>query len=163
MAAGLTLEKDNLDGFIEALNSGCTLTEADMCRKILIDMEVSFNLFTGDIVDEIEMLAPFGAGNNPPLFAERGLKCRSIKYIGKDNSFLRFRLINSFGHEFTATCFLDADTVISGLADKFGRNEVDRAFCGGTNNITFTAAYVPKINVYRDVKEIQMNIKAVKL
>ena len=163
MAAGLTLEKDKLDLFRDAMNSRCMLTETDMCRKILIDMEVSFNLFTADIVDEMEKLAPFGAGNNPPLFAERGLKCRSIKYIGKDNSFLRFRLVNPFGHEFTATCFTDADTIISGLAEKFGRNEVDRAFCGGTSNITFTAAYVPKINVYRDTKELQMNIRAIKL
>ena len=162
MAAGLTLQKDKLADFRDALNAGCTLTETDMCRKILIDMEVSFNLFTEDVVAEIEALAPFGAGNCSPLFAERGLKCRSIKYIGKENNYLRFRLINSFGHEFTATCFLDAQSVISQLADRFGRSEVDRALAGGSNSISFTAAYVPKLNVYRDIKDIQMNIKYIK-
>ena len=163
MAAGLTLEKDKLDLFRDALNSGCRLTDTDMCRKILIDMEVSFNLFTEDIVDEIEKLAPFGAGNNPPLFAERGLKCRSIKFIGKDNSFLRFRLANSFGHEFTATCFLDAQSVIGQMTERFGKSDVDRALTGGTNHISFTAAYVPKVNVYRDSRDIQMNIKYIKI
>ncbi|MCR5429457.1 MAG: single-stranded-DNA-specific exonuclease RecJ [Lachnospiraceae bacterium] len=163
MAAGLTLQKDKLADFRDALNAGCTLTETDMCRKILIDMEVSFNLFTEDVVAEIEALAPFGAGNCSPLFAERGLKCRSIKYIGKENNYLRFRLINSFGHEFTATCFLDAQSVISQLADRFGRSEVDRALAGGSNSVSFTAAYVPKLNVYRDIKDIQMNIKYIKV
>ena len=163
MAAGLTLQKDKLEEFRKALNEGCELTDADMCRKILIDMEVSFNLFTEDVVNEIEQLAPFGAGNCSPLFAERGLKCRSIKYIGKENNFLRFRLVNSFGHEFTATCFLDAQSVISQLADRFGRSEVDRALAGGSSNISFTAAFVPKLNVYRDIRDIQMNIKYIKL
>lgn len=163
MAAGLTLEKDKLDEFRQALNEACTLTEADMCRKILIDMEVSFNLFTEDVVNEIEGLAPFGAGNASPLFAERGLKCRSIKYIGKENNFLRFRLINSFGHEFTATCFSDAGSIISQLTDKYGKEEIDRALTGGTNHISLTVAYVPKINVYRDTRDIQMNIKNIKL
>ena len=163
MAAGLTLEKDKLEEFRQALNEACTLTEADMCRKILIDMEVSFNLFTEDVVNEIEGLAPFGAGNASPLFAERGLKCRSIKYIGKENNFLRFRLINSFGHEFTATCFSDAGSIISQLTDKYGKEEIDRALTGGTNHISLTVAYVPKINVYRDTRDIQMNIKNIKL
>ncbi|MBR5731896.1 MAG: hypothetical protein IKX80_00470, partial [Lachnospiraceae bacterium] len=116
-----------------------------------------------DVVNEIEGLAPFGAGNPSPLFAERGLKCRSIKYIGKENNYLRFRLINAFGHEFTATCFQDAAGIISQLTDKYGKDEIDRALTGGTNHISLTVAYVPKINVYRDTRDIQMNIKYLKI
>ena len=162
MAAGLTIENGRLEDFEREINEKCRLTEDDMCRKVLIDAEVSFNLFTEDTVDEIEKLAPFGAGNASPLFAERGLKCRSMKYIGKENNYLRFRLENSYGHEFNAIFFQNADAVVSELRTRYGDAEVDRAFAGGANSITITAAYVPKINEYREHREIQMNIKAIK-
>ena len=56
-----------------------------------------------------------------------------------------------------------AQSVISQLADRFGRSEVDRALAGGSGNISFTAAFVPKLNVYRDIRDIQMTIKYIKL
>lgn len=163
MAAGLTIYGDKLDEFIEALNAGCTLTEDDMTRKILIDAEVSFNLFTEKVIDEISLLAPFGQANASPLFAERGLKLKGLKKIGKEGNFLRFRLENRFGYDITGTCFNDADLIVAELTDKYGAREVERAFASGDNNIVLTAAYVPRLNEYRDVKEIQMNIKALRI
>lgn len=163
MAAGLSFAKENLAALRERLNECCTLTEEDMCRKVSIDIEVSFNLFDEDVVGEIGMLAPFGQGNASPLFAERGLKVRNIRYMGKDSSFLKFRLINRFGHEFTAISFNDAADTIRELEDAFGKNEVRRALAGGSNRIVLTAAYVPRVNEFRDTKEMQMIIKALRL
>lgn len=163
MAAGLTVYGDRLDEFTEALNALCTLSEDDMTRKVLIDAEVSFNLFNEDVVDELNLLAPFGQANPAPLFAERGLKLKGLKKIGKEGNFLRFRLENRYGYDITATCFNDADLIIADLTEKYGAREVERAFASGDNNIVLTAAYVPRLNEYRDVREIQMNIKALRI
>lgn len=162
MAAGLTVYDGQVEAFTEAINRRCTLTPDDMCRKVQIDAEISFNLFSEEILSEINSLAPFGPSNPPPLFAERNLKVKSIRYIGKDNSFLKFRLENGYGHEFTATSFADADEIVEQLSQKFGRAQVERALTGGENNILITAAYVPRMNEYRDIKEMQMNIKALR-
>lgn len=162
LAAGMTIEKEKLDGFREALNRDCLLNEEDMCRKIQIDAEVSFQLFTPQVVDEIGMLAPFGQGNPAPLFAERGLRVRGMKYIGRDNSFLRFKVVNSGGYEFTALSFFPADETVAEMNQKFGEAEVAKAFAGAENSIVMTAAFVPRINVFRDMTEVQMNIKALR-
>lgn len=163
MAAGLTIRDNEVDDFRNELNDNCGLSEEDMVRKIVVDAEVSFNLFTEDIVNEIDELAPFGQGNAAPLFAERGLKCKGIRCIGRDNNFLRFKLVNNYGAEFTAVCFMDANEVLDELIGKYGKAEVDRALAGGDNNIVLTAAYVPRVNEYRDIKELQMNIKALRI
>ncbi len=162
MAAGLTVASGKLEEFTRAINERCRLSEEDMSRKVLIDAQASFNLFNEKVLSEIEMLAPFGQGNPAPLFAEKGLRCRSIKYIGKTNNYLRFRLINSCGYEFTATSFSDASETVERLTAKYGKADVEKAFTGGSNNISMTVAFVPKINDYHGASEIQMNIRNIK-
>ncbi len=162
MAAGLTIYGDRLEEFTEAINGLCTLTDDDMAAKILLDAEVSFNLFTEDVLEEIKLLAPFGQNNPSPVFAERNVRVKSVRYMGKENNFLRFRLLNSFGHEINAVSFLDANETLAQLTEKFGESEVRRAFAGGENSIALTLAYVPRINEYRDIREIQLNIKSLR-
>lgn len=159
MAAGLTIREGCFEEFAKRLNDNCTMDENDMCRKVLLDAEVSFNAFNEKTVGELALFSPFGPGNASALFGERNLKVRSISYIGKDNSFLKFIFVNSFGLEITATMFSNAALVVEELEERFGKEQVQRAFRGGENDICVTAAYVPKINTYREMKEIQMNIK----
>lgn len=162
MAAGLSLKEENVGRLRDALNSVCSLSEADMCRKFMIDAEISFNLFDEKAIEELNLLAPFGQNNPTVMFAERNLQVLSMHYMGKDNSFLRFRLRNRFGHEFSAISFLTASEVISEFEAAFGQAEVTRALNGASSRICFTAAYVPRINEFRDIREIQMNIKAIR-
>lgn len=161
MAAGLTLKESDLDGFRRRLNENSTLTEKDMQRKVMIDAEVSFGMFDDKALDEIAMLAPFGAPNYPPLFAERGLQVKSLKRMGRDGNFLRFRLLDRFNTDITGVCFNDADTTLAELSETHGEVRTDDA--GGRNtDLTVTAAYVPKLNVYHDIREIQMNIRSLR-
>ena len=163
MAAGLTVREGSLEAFRQALNDNCMLTADDMQHKVQIDAEVSFNLFTEAILEEMTGLAPFGQGNPAPLFAERNLYVRSIRRMGKEGNFLRFRFVNSFGHEISAVSFDDAEETLDRLREKFGSSDVDRALNGGDNRLVLTAAYVPRLNEFHDVREIQMNIKALRI
>lgn len=161
MAAGLTLPEKDLDEFRRRLNENSTLTEKDMQRKVLIDAEVSFGMFDEKALDEIAMLAPFGAPNYPPLFAERGLHVKSIRRMGRDGNFLRFRLADRFNSDITGVCFNDADTTLADLSTAHGAVQTDDV--GGRDpELTVTAAYVPKLNIYRDMREIQMNIRSLR-
>ncbi|MBO4415807.1 MAG: single-stranded-DNA-specific exonuclease RecJ [Lachnospiraceae bacterium] len=163
MAAGLTIKADCFDEFAARMNDNCELGDEDLCRRVLIDAEVAFNAFDEKTMNELARFAPFGPGNPTALFAERDLRVKSISYIGKDNNFLKFILENSFGYSITATMFSDAEGVIGSLERKFGRDQVKKAFSGLKNEVSITAAYYPRVNVYRDVKDIQMNIRYIRI
>lgn len=162
MAAGMSIKPECLEEFRTRLNENSGLTKEDMQRKLLLDAEVSFSLFDEKAVEELSLLSPFGPGNNSVVFAERGLKVQSMTYIGKDSTHLRFKLINSYGYEITAVFFSEARNVVKELIEKYGESAVNRAFAGLDSGITLTVAYVPRINSYRDMRSIQMNIKAIK-
>ena len=163
MAAGLTVKENCFDELFRRLNDNCPVGEEDMCKKILLDAEVSFNAFDEKTLGELALFAPFGQGNPAPLFAERDLRVRSISYIGKDNSFLKFMLVNSKGRRITATLFSNVENVLQEIENRFGKDEIAKAFNGAENNISLTAAYVPKLNVFHDNRDIQMNIKYIRV
>ena len=71
LAAGLSLEKENIAEFRRRLNENCTLTEEEMKEKVTIDMEMPFLCVTEELVKELELLEPFGKGNTKPIFAAR--------------------------------------------------------------------------------------------
>lgn len=68
LAAGLSLEKENIAEFRRRLNENCTLTEEEMKEKVTIDMEMPFLCVTEELVKELELLEPFGKGNTKPIF-----------------------------------------------------------------------------------------------
>ena len=162
MAAGMTIKEGCLKEFTERLNANNTLKPEDMCRKLLLDAEVAFYAFDEKVVDELSMFAPFGVGNPSLLFAQRGLKVRQLSYIGKEGSFLKLTLEGSKGQLITATQFANVAATLDEMKQKYGTAQVKDAFAGRPNDIVLTVAYQPKINTFRDKREVQMNIKAIK-
>ncbi|MCR5685596.1 MAG: single-stranded-DNA-specific exonuclease RecJ [Lachnospiraceae bacterium] len=162
MAAGMTIKEGCLAEFAERLNRDCGLKPEDMCRKLLLDAEVDFCVFNDRTVDELGLFAPFGTGNPSLLFAQRGLKARQLSYIGKDLNYLKLILESPSGQVITATLFSNAGAAVEKMKEKYGEQAVKDAFAGRPNNIELTAAFVPKINTFREKREVQMNIKALK-
>ena len=48
-----------------------------------IDRELSFKEITGQLIDEIEALKPFGNGNNEPLFMACKVRVRKSRIVGE--------------------------------------------------------------------------------
>ena len=73
MAAGLTIDADRVDAFAEALASHAReRITAEMLTPVLpIDAEVNLADLSVPIVQQIESMAPFGAGNAPVMLAVR--------------------------------------------------------------------------------------------
>lgn len=89
MAAGLSLEKERLDEFRAFLNANCSLTEEDFKEKLWIDIALPFSYITEELVNELELLEPFGQDNPKPAFAGKDIKILSIKILGKDRNVVR--------------------------------------------------------------------------
>ena len=65
-AAGLSMERDKIEALRRRLNGNCRLTETELQEKISIDMELPFSCITEEFMQELELLEPFGKGNNKP-------------------------------------------------------------------------------------------------
>ena len=92
LAAGLTLEAKNILAFREKFEQVITaMREEDFVRVIDIDTEITKKDITLNIIDDINLLAPFGQKNKKPVFMYKNLKVTSVSTL-KEDKHLKFRL-----------------------------------------------------------------------
>jgi single-stranded-DNA-specific exonuclease len=53
--------------------------------RIYIDREIEFTDISEKLIDELESLAPFGAGNPEPIFMARNVTVASSKIVGENH------------------------------------------------------------------------------
>ena len=143
MAAGLSIDKENVEKFKRRLNDQCTLSEEELTEKVVIDMELPFAAITEQFIEELEYLEPFGKGNTKPVFAARGVFMQHVKIIGKNKNVAKATAIDAAGNRMEAICFHDAQE----FAKQCERNN-------GKMSITF----YPGINEFRGERQIQIVI-----
>ena len=143
MAAGLSLDKENVEKFKRRLNDQCTLSEEELTEKVVIDMELPFTAITEQFIEELEYLEPFGKGNTKPVFAARGVFMQHVKIIGKNKNVAKATAIDAAGNRMEAICFYDAQKFV----EQCERNN-------GKMSITF----YPGINEFRGERQIQIVI-----
>ena len=83
MAAGLSLEEENVERFRRKLNEQSGLTEEDLVEKVTIDVPMPIHYIRKDLVQELSLLEPFGKGNEKPLFAQKNLWVSQMRVFGK--------------------------------------------------------------------------------
>ena len=83
-AAGLSLSEKNIDQFRDHLDK--VVREAarpnTFIPKLTLDGELNFTDITGDLVDELETLKPFGANHPEPLFMAANVEVTSSRIVG---------------------------------------------------------------------------------
>ncbi|MDD2979349.1 MAG: single-stranded-DNA-specific exonuclease RecJ [Hespellia sp.] len=142
MAAGLSMEEANILRFRETMNELCFLTEEDLVEKVSIDMQLPLEYISEELVQQLELLAPFGMGNRKPLFAERDLKVLNPKIFGKNRNVLKCTVRNSKGTSMDALYFGEAEECLEYIKGKSGLS------------ITF----YPGINEYMGNRTLQITI-----
>ena len=142
LAAGLSLEEENVECFRETINELCELSDEDLQEKVSIDMRLPFPYITEQLVNELELLEPFGKGNPKPLFAERNLRAVSPRIFGKNRNVLKCRLQDQQGNQMEAVYFGDVEDCLQAME----RKQV----------MSFT--YYPTINEYMGRRTLQLTI-----
>ena len=142
LAAGLSLEEGNVQRFRETINALCDLTEQDMQMKVSIDMQLPFPYVTEQLIGELELLEPFGKGNQKPLFAEKNLRVISPRIIGKNRNVLKCRLEDADGNQMEAVYFGDVEDCLKAMEEK--------------PVMSFT--YHPSVNEYMGRRSLQVTI-----
>lgn len=149
MAAGLSLDKSNVDNLRKAINDNCTLTLEDMETIYRADAILDLEDITLESVDELSILAPFGKGNEKPIFGIKGVKAEDIRFVGKEGKISSFTITDE-KHRVRAVDFDNFD-FWKAVADS--REE----------DITFSAMINVDINEYKEYRNPQIIIKDVRL
>ncbi|MFR8738768.1 MAG: single-stranded-DNA-specific exonuclease RecJ [Eubacterium sp.] len=158
MAAGISLEEKNIDLFRKMLNENCNLTEEDLYLKVWIDIALPLEYITMDFVNQLEVIKPYGKGNEKPIFAEKNLKIISLQILGKSGNVIKMVVENQNHYRMTAVKFNSAVDFMAFLSEKFGEEEVNKALQGQKNNLEIMATYYPEINEYNGRINLQIII-----
>lgn len=148
MAAGLSLSYENVDILRERLNQYTTLTNEDLMAKVVIDVILPMGFVSEELVDELELLEPFGKGNTKPVFAEKNLKILKANLLGKDKNVLKLRVVNEYNKEMEALYFGNTMDIINEMKEMYGEVEVEKMFVNRDNDIRMSITYYPSINEY---------------
>lgn len=156
MAAGVSMPEENVEAFRVFLNEHCGLTAEDLVEVIHIDVPMPMSYVTAELVRQITLLEPFGNGNPKPVFAQKGIRVRRGRILGKNGNVGKYRIADEEGREYDMMYFGDLERWHGFLAEHFGQGELDRLYDAGSSAIVISVIYYPDINVYRGVESLQM-------
>ena len=143
MAAGLSLEEENVERFRRKLNEQSGLTEEDLVEKVTIDVPMPIHYIRKDLVQELSLLEPFGKGNEKPLFAQKNLWISQMRVFGKNRNVVKMRLTDENGYPM--------DGVYFGNGDEFAEE--------GSGKRKISIVYYPDINMYQGRESLQVIIR----
>ncbi|MDD2481478.1 MAG: single-stranded-DNA-specific exonuclease RecJ [Lutispora sp.] len=86
MAAGLTIKEENINSFRKLINEIAEeiLRNKKIIPEILVDYKIDKVDLLPQLVEEMDILQPFGEGNSMPVFVFRGLIVKDIKLLGNN-------------------------------------------------------------------------------
>ena len=159
MAAGLSLPMENLEAFRHRLNEQTALTKEDLVEKVVIDVPMPLGYMNERLIEQLDLLEPFGKGNNKPIFAQKHLKAVAGKILGKNKNVLKLLVESEEGCQMDALYFGDLDGMMEKLAKSYGQDQVDALLQGRYNTIYFDCTYYPTINEFRGIRSLQIMIQ----
>ena len=156
LAAGVSMERENVGNFRKMLNIQCALTEKDLTEKVVIDMELPFQCVTESFVHELEILEPFGKGNTKPVFAGRNIELISGRILGKNKNVLKMQVKDAYQMSMDAMYFGNIEDFLGYLDKKFGKGTADAFLTGRSSGLTLSMTYYPAVNEYMGRKNMQI-------
>lgn len=147
MAAGFSLREEDVEEFRRRLNRQAKLTEADFVSKVWIDVAMPLEYISEKLVNELKVLEPFGQGNEKPQFAQKNLRIRSSRVLGKNRNAVKLSLVTEQGLAMDGMLFTEGDRFLEELE---GNHVID-------------VIYYPDVNEYQGNRTLQIVIRDYKL
>lgn len=162
MAAGLSLQEDKVDELRKALNNKCELTDEDLTRKIMIDSSLPLEYLNLHLIEELNVLEPFGKGNAKPVFGVKDAKITKAMLLGKDKNVLKLKLLTNNNITIDAMIFNDLENFESKIIEKYGNEGLDNLYNKSNNNIPMDFTFYPSINEWNGNKSIQIVVNGIR-
>ena len=156
MAAGMTLPKANLEELRLKLNEQSGLTAKDLIPVVRIDVPMPIGYISYGLIDELELLEPFGKGNTKPVFAEKYFRILNARVIGKNRNVLKMTVCNDDHTIMEALYFGDIEDFDRKVEDIYGAEEKDKMYAGRSRKVELAMTYYPSVNEYMGEKKLQI-------
>ncbi|UMZ73242.1 single-stranded-DNA-specific exonuclease RecJ [Natranaerofaba carboxydovora] len=145
LAAGLTLETCKIDIFREKLNDYARekLSSNDLIPSINVDISVPACYITDKLVEEIDLLAPFGIGNPKPVLSSV-MKVDHLQRVGKNKEHVKLSLYDG-QYNYDGIWFNAVTKLPNVKKDSY-----------------INVAYTPKINNFNQKKSVDLQIVDIK-
>ncbi len=147
MAAGFSIEEGHVEEFRRRLNEQASLKPEDFIPKVWIDVAMPLEYISSGLVEELKLLEPFGQGNEKPQFAQKGLRIRSVRVLGKNRNAVKLSLVTEGGLAMDGMLFTEGDRFVEELGIKK----------------TMDVVYYPDVNEYNGKRTLQIVIRGYKL
>ncbi len=146
LAAGLTLQPEDLDEFRQRLNllASEVLTDEDLVAEVRIDAEVRLAELDMDLITALQRLEPYGHSNPEPLLLTRDLEVLECRGVGQEGRHLKL-FVRAAGR--TVDCI------------GFGMGAELSWIKSGTR---LDLCYTPEINDYQGNRSLQLRLEAVR-
>lgn len=146
MAAGVALNKKDLEAFSERINkyAESVMTEQELIPKLSIDCELSPGVITPKNIRLLDFMEPFGAANPKPIFTVSNAVIRRLELIGENKNHIRM-VIEKNGVLLNAVGFRMAWAAETKRVGEY-----------------VSCAFSPEINHFRGEEKVQLMLKDVK-
>lgn len=110
-SGGFAVSNDSIHHLDDHLNFAFDILQKDVnegkaiIKSDYIDMEIPLEMVNWDNYNQVEKLAPFGTGNEKPLFIFKNIKITGIKEFGKEKNHLELAFKKENGQVITAMGF----------------------------------------------------------
>ena len=162
MAAGLSLQENKIDVLRNDLNTKCALTEDDLTKKIMIDASLPLEYLNLNLIEELNVLEPFGKGNSKPVFGVRDAKITKAMILGKDKNVLKLRILLNNNSTIDAMIFNDIENFEEKIISKYGKYTLQNLYNRPNNSVTMYFTFYPSINEWNGNKSIQIIISGIR-
>jgi single-stranded-DNA-specific exonuclease len=145
-AAGLTIKEENIEAFkirfLELAN--LALDKVDLVSKIQLDAHLQFNNLSYEFMESLNLLEPYGNGNQPPIFYADVRQIWPPKILGKTHLKLYLE---------------DNDRLLEGIAFGFSHRKEELM----QKNMKLRIAYTPTINNFHNKSTLQLQIRDIQI
>lgn len=159
MAAGLSLKEENLNNFKQNVVQGADDLNLNMDKKIRIDTIIEFKDLNLVLAKSLEILEPFGKGNEKPVFATKDVNLISYSVLGKNKNVLKIKFKDkSSEREFIA--FNNVDKVMNLFKKRVqveGKNDII-SFAHSNFDIIFNIS----TNIFRGEQRLQLELISIR-
>lgn len=152
MAAGLSLEEDKVPLFAQRINEDCEVPLEDMVDIMYVDADMPLSYVTQDLIEQLDLLKPFGVANEKPKFARAGLRILSARTAGRERKMAIFD-VEENNVRYTMKYFGDVALFNEYIDAKYGAGCAEGLY--NRIPISLNVIYTPEINEYNGKREIQ--------
>lgn len=164
MAAGFSLDEENIPLLREKLNGDCNLKDEDFTSVYHINKILDFDEISLNLEKEISWFAPFGKENPKPLFASQNILIQRLFLMGKNKDMLKFTLKDEKnGNLMTGISFDGYNSFVDMLKELYNEEICGKMLSDGKINERIDLVYTVEKNTYQGNSSVQLMIKDFRL